>query len=91
MDSNDAEKARLDDYRVTFATPAGKRVLEDLENRYLHFDCRPHVVAGNETGVVWVDGQRFLVTMIKKWATRPIMDNLPQVLQPVAQGDPLHD
>lgn len=84
------EKQRLADYRDTFNSPAGKRVLQDLENRFLLQDSRLHVQAGNMLGVAWIDGQRSLITAIKKWATRPSVENLPQFTEPITQGDPLH-
>lgn len=88
--SNIDEARRLQDYRTTFGTPEGKRVLEDLELRFLRQDSRNHVAAGNQLGVAWIDGQRTLVLGIKKLAERPVVENMPVFHNPITQGDPLH-
>ena len=85
-----AERTRLTDYRVTFGTEAGQRVLKDLEERFLLQDARAHVSAGNTTGVVWIAGQGFLIGKIKQWCEKPVEFNMPMYLQPVEQGDPFN-
>lgn len=84
------EKRRLADYRDVFNSESGKRVLADLEERFLFQDSRLHVQAGNTTGITWIDGQRTLIAAIKRWASRPIADNMPTYSEPLTQGDPLH-
>jgi hypothetical protein len=88
VDSSTAEKIRLGDYRTTFGTPSGKRVLEDLLNKFLYQDARLYAQAGNDVGLTYIEGQRQLMVAVLKWATTPEQANMPQFVQPLTQGDP---
>lgn len=75
-----------------FGSEEGKRVLADLEDKFLFQDVRHHVAAGNSDGVIYVSGQVALVVAVKKWA-KPLSEEIPapKFEQPVLQGDVFND
>lgn len=84
------ERTRLLDYRTVFGSDAGKRVLADLQNRFLFTDAREFVAAANVTGVTWIAANQYLMSLVTKWAEKPVESNMPKFEQPINQGDPLH-
>jgi len=88
LSPEDIERQRLADYRSTFGTAEGKRVLADLEEKFLLQDARHHVAAGNSDGVIFMAGQAALIIAVKKWA-RPLSEKAPEPKyeQPLMQGD----
>ena len=84
------ERTRLHDYRTVFGSDAGKRVLADLQNRFLFVDAREFVAADNTTGVAWIAAHQYLLGLVTKWAEKPVESNMPKFEQPIEQGDPLH-
>jgi hypothetical protein len=86
------ERKLIAAYKRVAATPEGKVVFEDLFSRFLWQDTRPHVSAGNATGVVYVDAQRMLLRYIDRKVTLSEDELMSGFSLPteIEQGDPLH-
>ena len=94
-DNHDKQKAYeldlINAYKSFNETPHGKLIMEDITNRFLWHDSRPHVAAGNALGVAFIDGQRMLVRYIHNRLNRTQDEQLAKYDVPTElnQGDPL--
>lgn len=69
-DTRAKELGRLQDYVMAFSTEHGKRVLEDMQKRWLYQRRgHEHASAGNGPGLAYIEGQRELLINIIEWAT----------------------
>jgi hypothetical protein len=86
-----AERKLIAAYKKVAATPEGKTVFEDLFSRFLWQDSRPHVQAGNATGVVFMDAQRMLLRYIDRKVNLTEDELMSSFSLPteIKQGDPL--
>lgn len=66
------------DYRTTFASPAGKRVLAHLVRQFGHFD-RSTLTAGDPQATAFREGQRYVVCcLLRQLGRLPVgPDDLP--------------
>jgi hypothetical protein len=81
------EHTRLIQYRTAFGSPEGKAVLDDLRQRFLFQDSRPHVAANNSLGIAWIDGQRSLLAAVQHWLTVDINTHLDRLADPARTED----
>ncbi len=63
MDIPKEIKQLLETYEITFATDNGKRVLEDLENR---FHIHSSTMDNDNNNLAFLEGQRSVILFIKK-------------------------
>lgn len=86
------EKSRLGDYQSTFGSEQGKRVLQDLMDKFMWQNSSVHCAAGNALGLAFIDGQRMLMRGIHRWVETPIEEALQAYRKPleVDEGDPLN-
>jgi anti-sigma-K factor RskA len=84
------EEKRIADYRTVFTTPEGRRVLEDLEERFLWQESRNFILDKNPLALAYIDGQRNVLKSIRKWLTLDLNSYIQQLKKPVDPlgGDP---
>lgn len=86
------EKNRIMLYRSVFGSEDGKKVLEDLMDKWLWQNSASHASAGNTTGIIHIDAQRQVIRTLHKWLTMDLESYLDAYRKPleIEKGDPLY-
>lgn len=87
-----SEKERILRYRALFNSDEGKKVLEDMKDKFLWQDASPHVLAKNDMSVSYIVGQQMLMRALNRWLTVDLDEYLDRYRKPLEleQGDPLN-
>lgn len=89
-DARQLEESRLLDYQTVFHTPEGKRVLQDLQKRYLyqHEGLRLNAKANNPLGLAYTAVGMDFVLEIMNWVECDIQQRLDMFFPVVKEDDP---
>ena len=93
LNARQLEESRLSDYQTVFHTPEGKRVLQDLQKRYLyqHEGLRLNAKANNPLGLAYTAVGIDFVLEIMHWVECDIQQRLDTFFPIVKEDDPYGD